>query len=343
MRCLTLADELRDTGVIANFICYDFPGSIVGFIKQSGYSVHVLSYPLLEDEAIASHYEHVKRYWKDDAEQTKAILAAADEIDWLVIDHYSIDKRWESYVSSHVKQMMVIDDMADRKHICILLLDQNYSLKPNRYDGLVPDNCIKLLGPRYALLRPQFREMRKIMRGRSGEVRRVLVFMGGIDLSNETAKVLAAIKLLDRPGIDVDVVLGDAAPHKTDVKKLCASMPNVAFHCQVENMAQFMARADLAIGASGSATWERCCMGLPSIVIVIAENQKKPAESLHEKGIVVNLGWHEELNEKDISHAVKCLIADAAARKAMEDLGKGLVDGEGAERVAARLVPPGSQ
>jgi UDP-2,4-diacetamido-2,4,6-trideoxy-beta-L-altropyranose hydrolase len=338
MRCLTLADELRGKGAIVNFICYDLPGSMVGFINQSGYNVHTLSYPLLEDEAIASHYEHVKRFWKVDAEQTEAILAAADEIDWLIIDHYSIDKQWESYVLGHAKQMMVIDDMADREHVCSILLDQNYSLNYNHYDGLVPEHCVKLLGPQYALLRPQFREMRKTLRERSGEVRRILVFMGGTDPSNETGKALEAIKLLNRPGINVDVVLGEAAPHKENIMNLCLSMSNVVFYCQVENIAQLMADADLAIGASGSATWERCCLGLPSIVSVIADNQISIAEALEKEKVVLNLGWHHDVNVADIHKALINMIGDQNKRKTMSFRGQRIVDGIGASIVANEIL-----
>jgi UDP-2,4-diacetamido-2,4,6-trideoxy-beta-L-altropyranose hydrolase len=213
-----------------------------------------------------------------------------------------------------VKKIMVIDDLANRKHSCDLLLDQNYNKNGSRYNGLVPENCIQLLGPEYALLRPQFREARENLKREKNKVKRVLVFMGGADPTNATGKVLKAIKMLNRPDIITDVVIGIANPHRERIRRLASQMPNVVCHINVDNMAELTASADLYIGAGGITTWERCCLGVPSIVIVIAENQRSATESLAEDGVVMNLGWDKGVREGAITDAIRQLIGNSQQR-----------------------------
>jgi len=118
-----------------------------------------------------------------------------------------------------------------------------------------------------------------------------MVFFGGSDPTNETAKALEAIRMLNKPDIAVDVVVGSASPHKDKINELCAAMTNVVYHSQVENMAQLMANADLFIGGGGSTTWERCCLGLPSIILVVAQNQAETTAAVAKVGAIWNLGY----------------------------------------------------
>jgi UDP-2,4-diacetamido-2,4,6-trideoxy-beta-L-altropyranose hydrolase len=212
----------------------------------------------------------------------------------LVVDSYALDSKWARYLRPYVNKIMIVDDLANRPLDCDLLLDQNYYKNlESRYDGLVPSHCRKLLGPKYALLRPEFHQAKKNLRKRDGKVRRILVFFGGSDPTNETVKALEAIKLLNRQEIAVDVVVGAANLCREEVKELCNQMPNTTYHCQVENMAELMAAADFAIGAGGATTWERLYLELPMIVIAVAENQVEMLEALGEAGVVKYLGlWH---------------------------------------------------
>lgn len=298
MRCLTLACELAGKGAQCHFICAELPGNMIDYLNSKGFPVHVIFCPeLAEDEAENKKFDHLQllrdKKLTDAGETIKIIeniIAGKDYVDLLIVDHYSLDREWEQLLRACAGKIMVIDDTADRAHDCDILLDQNlYENMEARYEGLVPDTCIKLLGPQYALLRPEFREARKSLRQRDGTVNRILVFMGGADPTNETAKALEAIKMLNRPEIVTDVVVGSSNSHRTEIKAMCDNMPNTNFYCQVENMAELMVKADLAIGGGGSTTWERCCLGLPVIIITIANNQIEPSLHLLKIGAILDL------------------------------------------------------
>ncbi|MFZ5632096.1 MAG: UDP-2,4-diacetamido-2,4,6-trideoxy-beta-L-altropyranose hydrolase [Bacillota bacterium] len=315
MRCLTLASQLRGKGARVSFVCRELTGNLCSLAEEKGFRVYRLPY----SESLSGD-----NMWEADAEQTAAVLKRAGNIGWLILDHYALDSRWESQMRPNVKNIMVIDDMADRPHDCDLLLDQNLSKNmETRYEGLVPVHCRKLLGPRYALLRPEFREARKHLRERGGSVRRILVFFGGSDPTNETAKALEAIRRLNRPDIAVDVVVGGANPHKEQIKQLCSVMPSTTFYCQVDNMAELMARADLAIGAGGTATLERCFLGLPSIVLVVAQNQYETAAAVADAGALWVLGWFHEVSVERIQQAVARAVGSP---EALREMGKKAVE-----------------
>lgn len=232
----------------------------------------------------------------------------------LVVDSYALDFKWETFLRPYVDKIMVIDDLANRIHDCDLLLDQNYYRKlEHRYDGLVPSGCRKLLGPEYALLRPEFHKAKKTLRKRDGKIRRILIFFGGSDPTNETKKALQAIKLLNKPEITVDVVAGASNPHQEEIKQICSTMPNATYYCQVENMAELMAAADLAIGAGGTTTWERLYLELPTIAIAVAENQVETLTALSEEGKIWYVGNADPNKTSEltlsIAEAIKMLLS----------------------------------
>ena len=324
MRCLTLADELRQKGADINFICREGPGNLISYIGNRGYKVHQLPGDIDIEK---------------DRKLTNKILSKYEtKPDGLIIDHYDIDISYESSLRDHVKKIMVIDDLANREHDCDLLLDQNYSKNEDRYNGLVPGNCIQLLGPEYAILRPQFQKARGNLRKRDGGVNRILVFMGGADSKNITSKALRAIHMLDRYDIVVDVVIGNLNPYHDEIKILTSKIPNTSCHHNVEDMANLMSSADLCIGAGGTTTWERCCVGLPTITIILAENQKNISESLDKEGALINLGWYHNVTEKNIKEAVEGLIDNPNKMASMSGKSRNLVDGEGVNRVCDAMV-----
>lgn len=341
MRCLTLADVLREKEAMVSFICRELSGNLCDFVGKKGFRVYRLPYitSQFDDKRHNTHHtQWLGVTWETDAEQTKAILMKdTHDIDWLVADHYALDKQWETQMRPFVKKIMIIDDLADRPHDCDLILDQNYTQSENRYNGLVPNTCIRLMGPEYALLRPQFGKARKNLRGRDGKVKRILVFMGGADPGNVTCKVLRAIQMLNQHGISIDVVIGASNTHANEVRALTSNMPDTTCHFHVENMAEFMASADLSIGAGGTATWERCCVGLPSLVITIAENQRDIAENLSRNGSIINLGWYESIKESDISTALENLLATPDRIRQMSLKGMQLVDADGTIRAAETI------
>lgn len=302
MRCLTLADQLRSIGSEAAFVCRDLPGAMFDLLHAHGYRSAKL--PVIDADKGARH---------DDAEET---IKAAGQlfpcgVDWLVVDHYELDAAWERKLQPHASKLMVIDDLANRSHACDLLLDQNYYRNQDqRYQGLVPEHCITLLGPGHVLLRPEFAAARKRLRARDGIVRRILIFFGGSDSTNQTQKALEALKLLERPDIEVDVVVGSANPNRKTIRAVCDGFVNVTFHCQVSNMAELIAHADLGIGAGGAAMWERCYLGLPTITVVFAANQERTADDVAKLGAIEYLGWSDCLAPEDYARAVSGMLGD---------------------------------
>jgi len=324
MRCLALADELRQKDADISFICREEPGNLTSYIENRGYKVHQLPGEIDIET---------------DRKLTKEILSKYEsKSDWLIIDHYDIDISYESSLRDHVKKIMVIDDLANREHDCDLLLDQNYSKNENRYNGLVPENCIQLLGPEYAILRSQFQKARANLRERDGGVNRILVFMGGVDSKDITSKVLRAINILVRSDIAIDVVIGNLNPHHDEIKILASKIPNTICHHNVEDLAKLMSSADICIGAGGTTTWERCCVGLPTITIVLAGNQKDISESLDKEGAIINLGWYQNVKENDIAECINELINDPKKIQSMADKSRNLVDGEGVSRVVDTIT-----
>jgi UDP-2,4-diacetamido-2,4,6-trideoxy-beta-L-altropyranose hydrolase len=341
MRCLTLADSLRGAGAGVFFICRELPGHLCDFIDQKGYNVYRLPYRETDTFAIQEGTKHAKLLgvsMEADAEATESLLKRDQGIQWLIVDHYGIDKRWEARQRPYIKKIMVIDDLADRQHDCDVLLDQNYyEQSETRYDDLVPDHCKKLLGPKYVLLRPEFSEARKNLRNRDGIIRRILVFFGGADPENVTKKALEAVHLLNRPDIAVDVVVGSSNPHKENVKLLCVSMPNTHYYCQVENMAKMMFQADLCIGAGGSSVWERCSVALPSLVIAIAENQIQMIEIMAKDAFLLYGGWYKNVTVRHLNEDLQFLLRHRELLSWFSVRSQTLVDGNGTSRVQRLL------
>ncbi|WP_341279850.1 UDP-2,4-diacetamido-2,4,6-trideoxy-beta-L-altropyranose hydrolase [Paenibacillus sp. FSL H8-0537] len=297
MRCLSLADELASCGYCIIFISRLLEGNLRDYIIQRGYPfVGIPSTAPLERLDVAAV--------EQDAQYTVQLCAKMHP-DWLIVDHYALDEQWEVSVKPHAGKLMVIDDLADRRHSADLLLDQNLSSDQEyRYRNLVPDDCKMLLGPSYLLLRPSFYEQRAALRRRGEEVKRLLVFFGGSDPTNETLKALKALNSLtanspmDTPLIHTDVVIGTANPRLEEIKQFCDEMTGVALHIQIENMAELIAAADFALGAGGVAMWERCYLGLPSAVAVVAENQADTVALAGQLGAVIEMGWHGQINSE---------------------------------------------
>ncbi len=297
MRCLTLADALRARGATCRFVCRAHPGHLIEQIRQRGFETTALpsastetSGPAADGTALPAHAHWLGADWQTDAEQTRAALRD-ERVDWLVIDHYALDARWERSLRGACRRLMVIDDLADRPHDCDVLLDQNLGRSAADYAALVPGGCIVLVGPQYALLRPEFAALRpdSLARRESAQLRRLLITMGGVDKDNATGTVLDALRRCPLPAdCRITVVMGPHAPWLEPVREQAAEMPwPTEVLVDVRDMAGLMADSDLAIGAAGTTAWERCCLGLPSISMVLASNQKAGAVALSDAGAVL--------------------------------------------------------
>jgi UDP-2,4-diacetamido-2,4,6-trideoxy-beta-L-altropyranose hydrolase len=336
MRCLALASELKAHGANVSFICRTLEGHLCELIEREGYQVFRLPQAQNNEyiEKLTSHSHWLEVNWRTDAEQTIQIIKDIQTVDWIIIDHYAIEKQWEEVIRPYVKKIMVIDDLADRKHECDLILDQNFYMNmETRYSHLVPIYCKQLLGPKYSLLRPEFNKARIKLKNRDGKVKRLLVFMGGSDPENVTEKVLKAISYLNNLKIEVDVIVGSNNKNKERIKKICENHLNFHYYYQVENIEEFMLNADLSIGAGGTTTWERCHLGLPSIVLTIASNQEEISQNLADKQCIIYLGRASEVTEKELSLKLKELINNDELLLNISKNAMQMVDGLGRERI----------
>ncbi len=346
VRCLSLADELRDKGVTSTFICRMHPGNMITAIRQRGFDVielpaqsqHLQSRNDISPP-IPAHASWLGATWAQDANETRHAIQAIKP-DLCVIDHYAIDVRWEEALRPHAKRFMVIDDLADRQHECDFLLDQNWfgSDMAHRYRGVVPDYCVTMLGPQYALLRPEYASLRAQMLPRTGRVKRVLVFMGGSDPTNETQKVIDALTDPALANLDVDVVLGVNHPDPESIRHQAAARPGTFVYSGLPSLAERMVQADLMISAGGSTSWERMCLGLPAIVISIAANQTVTNTAMQAAGYIDFLGESTHVSVELITDAVaRCLQAPARLEQ-MSRICQDLVPGTGTKQVCELLL-----
>ncbi|HBD7082048.1 TPA: UDP-2,4-diacetamido-2,4,6-trideoxy-beta-L-altropyranose hydrolase [Legionella pneumophila] len=326
MRCLALANALRERKVKVRFICCDLIGNSIRVIKQNGFEViELINKPNIQ--------------WEQDAKETISYLKHMEKPDWIFLDHYNLDIKWEKEIRPFVNQIAVIDDLANRQHHCDLLIDQNYYGKTIcRYINLVPKSCTKFIGPRYALLRSEFKEARSFLKVRSGKVQQILVFLGGNDSGNMTSFVLSAIEeipiLNDK---EIHVVVGGSNLNRDKIQEKCEKK-GYHYYCQINNIATLMAKSDFAIGAGGLSTWERCCMGLPSLVISLAHNQDVLVDNALSTNIFEYAGQVNNLHYTTFKKRLLELILDSEKLRKMSINGLNLVDGLGSDRIADYLL-----
>lgn len=305
MRCLTLAAQMKKQhGTEIHFICRDLEGNLTSLVEQEGHILHVLPRASVEG-GLTGYAAWLAVPMMVDAEETREILKRIAPAERLVVDHYGLDREWEQHLRPLVKEIFVIDDLANRSHDCDILLDQNfYRNREKRYLDLVPKTCRLLLGPQHALLRQEFYQAQANLRQRDGKLRRILLFYGGSDRTRETEKAIAALLQLRLFAVQVDVVVGGSNARSETVRALCEKQQGFQYHFQGTNMAELMARADLSLGAGGTAMWERCFLGLPAIVTAIAENQFAICQDCAEAGLIRYLGKWNEVSAEDIAGAV---------------------------------------
>jgi UDP-2,4-diacetamido-2,4,6-trideoxy-beta-L-altropyranose hydrolase len=297
-----------------------------------------------EGPGLPPHAAWVGTSLERDAGQTLQALEGLAPA-WLVVDHYGLDARWERLLRPACGLLMAIDDLADRAHECDLLLDQNWH-GPGagaRYAGLVPARCEQCLGPQFALLKPEFAQLKALMPARDGQVRRVLVFLGGSDAGNQTAKVLDALARAPFAHLLVDVVIGVNHPDPQGIAAQVAARPGSGLHHNLPSLAGLMARADLMIGAGGATTWERMSLGLPSIVISLAANQTPINAALRDAGYVDFLGEMDAVCPDQIAAALAACLAQPARLKRQSMAIEALSPGNGAGAICASLFRLGAR
>lgn len=339
MRCLTLADALRARGADCIFLSRRHAGHLFRLVGERGYDLHDLGdvepIPAASQQSGYASWLGVEA--ERDLDDTLRVLNR-QEVDWLIVDHYGIGPDWEQVARGACGQLLAIDDL-DRKHCADALLDQNLGKTRETYQGFVPPSCHLMLGPGYALLRPEFAALRpqSLARRNEGTVRNLLISMGGVDGDNATGAVLEALRqaVPDRD-LHVTVILGETAPWRSEVTALAAQLP---FRTEVlvnaRNMAHLMCEADLAVGAAGSTTWERCCLGLPTLQMVVAENQRDIAKAIDAAGAA------RLIDRSGLADSIRAFMMrverDPGSLTAMALAAASITDGLGTERVADQL------
>ena len=314
MRCLTLAQRLhKEENAKVVFIMRKLSGNLIDVVQKQGFDVLVLS-PSGQDYKLNGYGLWLTVPMEVDAQQTIEVLQhylqehCCDVVDRLIVDSYALDEQWEQALRPYCREIMVIDDLANRRHDCDILLDQNFYLnKDVRYVGLVPEHCKMLLGPDHALLREEFYEAQKHLRKRDGNIKNILVFYGGSDLTNETEKAIKALVQLHDEGYNfmADIITGVSNSRREKIEKICSKYQFFHYYCQVSNMAEFMNKADLMLGAGGSTTWERLYMELPALVTAVAENQIHGCRDCSQAGIIEYLGINDDVNANMIAEALR--------------------------------------
>lgn len=333
MRCLTLANALKKQGGQCSFICREHHGNLIEYIECQGFFVFRLpkkSTMSVQDSALG-YLTWLGVTQEEDAKETINLINK-QKIDWLVVDNYALNEIWEKQLRLHTQKIMVIDDLADRRHDCDLLLDQNLVHTKGDYQNLVPENCQILIGVKYALLRPEFAKWREysLKRRQVGGLKKVLISFGGVDKDNNTSKILKALKHGNIPSeIQFIVVMGIASPYLEEVKTLTAQISNpTQIMVNVNNMAELMANSDLAIGAAGSTSWERCCLGLPTLMMILADNQKGIAQTLSAMRCAISM-----TNDKEICNHIKILYKNKEQLAYISSKASQAVQGYGTEQV----------
>ena len=361
MRCRALARGLRRRGAEIVFLCRPQPGDLIALLELE---FRVLLLPAFSPDATGlekddSFVSGRKLYssWlgvseEQDAQDSLAVLREQAQLPtpaWMVVDHYALGACWHKRLQEGLQlahgtapKILVLDDLADRHHQASVLMDANRldSTAPDPYRDLLPGDCNTLLGPAYALLDPLYPQLQPLLPTRV-KIDRVLVFFGGTDAANHAAVALDALSHARLRHLAVDVVLGIAAPHFVDLQRRVIQRPNTSLHVGLPSLAGLMARADLALGAAGTASWERTCLGLPSLVVPVAENQVQGARALVAAGVARCLNLEAVLDPVAMLQVALLEILDAPdALHAMSEACLQLGDGRGVARVVGALLGP---
>lgn len=339
MRCLILAQELKKQQADILFITKNHLGNLAQMITEMGFNCSVI--PCSNIDATSNKVPHSKwlgSNWEWDASQTIESIQEFfnfKKIDWLIIDHYGIDAQWETALHKYCQHILVIDDLADREHACDIIVDQNlYINMQQRYTHLVSSHAQILTGPRYSLLRPEFLEHRTNSKENISAITKFFICFGGVDEPNLTDLSIQAVIQLKIPVYNIDVVIGSQNKNYLSIKNKYSSYQSIKLHFNTSNIALLMQNAELSIGAGGISTWERCCMGLPSICFSIASNQDKQLQDADNYGILLNIGSSKNASVELIANSIRNIISQPILYTALHEKCLRTVDTYGSQRVS---------
>ncbi|MGE8064017.1 UDP-2,4-diacetamido-2,4,6-trideoxy-beta-L-altropyranose hydrolase [Pseudomonas sp. NPDC089569] len=330
-RCLTLARVLRRQGSHVAFACRLLPGHRLDALQAEGFET--FSLPERYDGEDPQQAIESMLPWQADVAALDVLLERHPAFDWILVDHYGLDHQWQTAARRWAPRIAAVDDLATRAYTVDLLLNQNLSGTAQDYRSLLPPGCRTLFGPRYAMLREEFRcpaiEIKP-------QARRVLVNFGGFDAAMQTHHAMLA--LVDFPELEVDFVAGADNPAWAQMQILAASKPNWRLHSYVSDFYRLMTEADLFIGAGGGTSWERAAMGLPTICIAVSNNQLANGEVMATFGAHVFMGAREQVSVEQLRLAIGFVAGNQGLRQSLALRSRQLVDGRGVQRVAAALM-----
>ena len=330
-RCLILASYLRNRGANVSFICREVIGNLCCLLEEAQFIVHRLPFDHLTAGKSAPHDMRVG----DDAISSAAIIDKHGPFDWLVIDHYGLDQRWEQAISQSVRNIFVIDDLASHSHSCNALLNHAYLTGLHkRYNSLVAQNTHLLLGPKYFILNPAFHIAKSNAIPLASRNQRILIFFGGADGTDETTKAIHSLQQIASFNIDVDVVITRQNTHGDCIRTLVQNTKRYTLHEDLPDLSRLMARATIVLGAGGGTIYESLFMGLPSIVVTTAEHQTAAARQLHQSKLILWLGSTQSIATPAIRDTIKSWVSKASDKLPLEP-GKlmNVVDGQGLARI----------
>ena len=336
-RCLTLANVLRKDGAEVVFACRQLPGHLLQRLADQGYVALNLPERYAQEQEQSGADIETSLAWQADIDALADALNNQPRFDWLIVDHYGLDARWERAARRFADRLMAVDDLANRPHAVDLLLDQNYSAQAQDrpYDQWLDPRCKTFLGPRFALMRDEFQCEPITIKPR---VERVLVNFGGFDAARQVHATMLALQDFD--DLQVDFVAGSHNPEWEAMCDLAKARPNWRLHELVSDFFGLMRQADLFIGAGGGTTWERAALGLPTLCVSVANNQQLNAQLLAESGVHLYLGGHETLDPQQLVQAIALLRDNRPLRQSFAVRSQAMVDGRGAQRLAVALIEP---
>ena len=337
VRCMTLADILKQAGHFITFACRADAGPLLALIEDKGFNLFIMPAP----DAPPVKTEEI---W---SETTQAAdfhlcrdLLKDQSFDWIILDHYGLSRPWEALARAVTHKIMVIDDLANRPHDCDFLLDQNeYADKNARYNGFLPSACQTFLGAEFALMREEFYDARRHLKPIPATIKKMMILMGSTDYHGLTLRLMnLLVPQLGNGQLEVHVVTGVNNRDKDSIQALASERPAFKLHINHQKISDLMLDTDLAFGAGGTATWEMCCLGVPLLLLTFADNQIQVARDGDRIGFARYLGHYDTLDDAKILSAVNELSRDPAQRQNMREISCNLTDGLGARRIAAAII-----
>lgn len=329
MRCLNLADQLSKSNNIW-FLTIASHYSLE-LIKRRGYK-------LLPIENFLRGMQSKEEILNQDALKSISLIKENDiNADLLIVDSYALDISWEKKLRNFTKKIFVIDDLANRKHSCDMLLDQNlFENMESRYKLLTQKNTELLLGPHYAILGKEFSSKRNNITFRSNNIKKVLISFGGVDEHNFTGKLIKHLQSDKFKDIHFDVAITDNFVFLDELISM-NTPDNFSLHRNMDSLALLMKKNDIAIGAGGTTTWERLSMALPSIVITVSDNQVESIKLLNKMNLINWLGHYDSLRKTWLRSIDEAILANSQ-NKEMSEKSLSIVDGQGSKKVAKKIM-----